>query len=482
MTQPVKLSHYLGGRWVPSTGDDWIADLNPSDSRDVVAQTPRGTPDDARAAVAAAEAALGGWRSLSGPARAEHLYKWATVMAEHQEALAQAMTREVGKPISEARGEAARCTAILRYYAGEAVRNMGDIIPAQAAGAIQFSLREPLGVVALITPWNFPAAIPLWKAAPALAFGNTVVLKPAEGASQVASLIAESADAAGLPRGVFNVVLGAGAVLGPALLAASAVRGVSFTGSAAVGAGIASAAAARNIRYQTEMGGKNVAIVLPDADLAQAASLTAAGAMRYAGQKCTATSRVIVAGKVEDDFLARLRAQVAGLALGPVTDPKAAVGPVITEQARDSINRALRDAGGEQIVPTPIPATDAFAHGYFVPPTIVRGVAPDAPVAQQELFGPVLTWLRADDLEHALALANDTVYGLSASLFTKDVPSALAYIRRIDVGLVRVNGDTTGVDPHAPFGGMRGSSSGSREQGPAAREFYTETKTVQINP
>jgi alpha-ketoglutaric semialdehyde dehydrogenase len=482
MTPPAKLSHYVRGAWAPSTGDEWIADLNPSDARDVVAEVPRGTSDDAHAAVAAADGALSAWRALSGTARAEHLYRWAAVIADRQEALAQAMTREVGKPISEARGEAARCTAILRYYAGEAVRTVGDVIPAQAAAALQFSLREPLGVVVLITPWNFPAAIPLWKAAPALAFGNTVVLKPAEGASQVAAVLAESAHAAELPPGVFNVVLGSGAVLGPALLAAPAVRGISFTGSAAVGARIAATAAARNVRYQTEMGGKNVAIVLADADLARAAALTAAGAMRYAGQKCTATSRVIVAREVEDAFLARLRDQVTSLSLGPVTDPKAAVGPVITEQSRTSITRLLTEAGGEQIVPTPIPGSDDFAHGYFVPPTIVRGVSPDAPVAQQELFGPVLTWLTADDLEHALALANGTIYGLSASLFTTDIASALTYIRRIDVGLVRVNGDTTGVDPHAPFGGMRGSSSGSREQGPAAREFYTEIKTVQINP
>ncbi|HEU4989856.1 MAG TPA: aldehyde dehydrogenase family protein [Gemmatimonadaceae bacterium] len=482
MTDITKLKHYIGGQWTPTAGDDWIADLNPSDTRDVVAHVPRGTLDDVTAAVAAAGRALEPWKSLAGPARAEHLYKWAAVIAERQEDLAQAMTREVGKPIGESRGEAARCTAILRYYAGEAVRQMGELIPAQAAGALQFSLREPLGVVALITPWNFPAAIPLWKAAPAIAFGNTVVLKPAEGSALVASLLAETAHAAGLPAGVFNVLQGAGSVLGPALIGAAGVRGVSFTGSAAVGAQVAAAASARNIRYQTEMGGKNVAIVLPDADLAQAASLTAAGAMRYAGQKCTATSRVIVAREVEDAFLARLREQVAALPLGPVTDPKAAVGPVITEQSRASLARALAQAGGEQIVPTAIPATAEFANGYFVAPTIVRGISPDAPVAQQELFGPVLAWLTADDLDHALALANGTAYGLSASLFTKNIPAALQYIRRIDVGLVRVNGDTTGVDPHAPFGGMRGSSSGSREQGPAAREFYTEIKTVQINP
>ena len=482
MTQSLRLSHFIGGAWTPSTGDEWISDLNPSDPRDVVATVPRGISADAHAAMSAAQRALDAWRNLSGPARAEHLHRWAAVLADRQEPLALAMTREVGKPITESRGEAARCVAILRYYAGEAVRNMGDVIPAQTAGALQFSLREPLGVVLLITPWNFPAAIPLWKAAPALAFGNTVVLKPAEGSSYVATLLAESAHAAGMPPGTFNIVLGSGAALGPTLLHAPELRGVSFTGSAAVGAQIAAAGADRNIRYQTEMGGKNVAIVLRDADLAQAAALTAAGAMRFAGQKCTATSRVVVAREVEDAFLALLKQQIAGLPIGPVTDPKAAVGPVISEQSRHSLRHALANAGGDQIVAAPIPGGPEFAHGYFVEPTIVRGLSPDAPVAQQELFGPVLAWLAADDLEHALALANNTVYGLSASLFTRDVRSALTYIRRINVGLVRVNGDTTGVDPHAPFGGMRGSSSGSREQGPAAREFYTETKTVQINP
>jgi aldehyde dehydrogenase (NAD+) len=308
------------------------------------------------------------------------------------------------------------------------------------------------------------------------------VLKPAEASSYVATLLAKSAEDAELPSGVFNVVLGTGAELGPALIEAEQVRGVSFTGSAAVGAGVARSATARNIRYQTEMGGKNVGIVLADADIARAAALTAAGAMRYAGQKCTATSRVIVAREVEAPFMDAIRKQVEGFRIGPVTDPASAVGPVISERSRDNIRRVLQAAGGEQITPVPLPAGDDFAHGFFAAPTIIRGIAPDSPVAQEEIFGPVLAWLAANDLEHALTMANQTKYGLSASLFTRDVASALTYMRRIEVGLVRVNGDTTGVDPHAPFGGMRGSSSGSREQGPAARDFYTEIKTVQINP
>lgn len=476
-----RLQHFINNSWRDGESDNWIEDLNPSDASDVIALIPEGSPDDARAAASSAAAALPAWRSLTGPARAEHLHRWAGVIGARAEELAQVMAREVGKPISEARGEVGRCVVILRYYAGEAVREMGDVIPSQSPGTLQFSLREPLGVVALITPWNFPLAIPLWKAAPALAFGNTVVLKPAESSSYLATLLAETALDAGIPSGVFNVVLGAGAIVGSALLEAPELRAVSFTGSGNVGARIAALAASRNIRYQTEMGGKNVVIVMPDADIAKAASLTAAGAMRYAGQKCTATSRVIVARSVEDDFMRQLRAQVEALPIGPVTDAGAAVGPLISRASHDSIRKALADANAESLFTSPVPNSAGFNNGNFFAPTVVRGGDPDGILAQRELFGPVLAAFSADDLDHAIELANRTVYGLSASIFTRDIRTALDYISRIHVGLVRVNGDTTGVDPHAPFGGMKGSSSGSREQGPAAREFYTELKTVQVS-
>jgi len=476
-----RLRHFVAGAWVASTGDAWIEDRNPSDANDVVAHVPEGTPEDAQRAASAAGGAFERWSSITGAARADHLHRWSVAIADQQEELAQAVAREVGKPIGEARGEVARCVAILRYYAGEAVREIGEVIPAQVAGALQFTLREPLGVVALITPWNFPLAIPLWKAAPALAFGNTVVLKPSEMSSHVATLLAETAGMA-LPAGVFNLLPGSGPAVGEALMRAPEVSAISFTGSGRVGARVAAIAAERNIRYQTEMGGKNIAIVLPDADIAQAASLTAAGAMRYAGQKCTATSRVVVAHDIEGPFLAELRRQIDALVLGPVTAPNAAVGPVISEHARDSIRRTLDASDAERVYEGTVPDSSDFANGWFLPPTVLRGAATDSELAQRELFGPVLAMFPADDLDHAIALANDTPYGLSASLFTRDIKSALHYVRRIKAGMVRVNGDTTGVDPHAPFGGMKGSSSGSREQGPAAREFYTEIKTVQVNP
>lgn len=482
MTAPARLRQFIGGTWQASESDAWIDDVNPSNATDVVAQVPRGTPDDVRAAVRAASDAFDGWRRTTGAARAEFLHRWAAAISARSEEIAQIAVREVGKPVGEARGEVARCIAVLRYYAGEAVRATGDLIPAQSPGALQFSMHQPLGVVGLITPWNFPLAIPLWKVAPALAFGNTIVLKSAESSSQCSVALAECAASAGLPSGVFNVLLGAGDVVGPALLAAPEVRAVSFTGSGRIGATVAVAAAERNIRYQTEMGGKNVAIVLADADLKQAAALVAGGAMRYAGQKCTATSRVVVAREVETEFLAELRAQVAALPIGPVTDAAAAIGPVISSQSRTSINAVLDEMDAERIYVGEIPKSADFANGFFIPPTIFRGARADSALGQRELFGPVLASFVADDLEHAIALANGTQYGLSAALFTRDIRSALRYIDRIEAGMVRVNGDTTGVDPHAPFGGMKGSSSGTREQGTAAREFYTEIKTVQINP
>jgi len=477
-----RLSHFIANDFTDAAVDDYLPDLNPSDPDDVVASVPRGAPEAASAAVRAATDALGEWRALPGPTRAEHLYRWAAAIHARHEEIAQGMAREIGKPIAEARGEVTRCVVILRYYAGECVRSAGEVIPAGVKGSLQFTLREPLGVVALITPWNFPAAIPLWKAAPAIAFGNTVVLKPAESASLVATHLAETALAAGLPSGVFNVVLGSGSTVGEALLRADDVRAVSFTGSTLVGGHVAAVGAERNIRYQTEMGGKNVVIVAADADLDLAARLAAAGAMRFAGQKCTATSRAVVVRDVQDDFLARLRREVEALPLGPVTDPSCAVGPLISEESHRRIRTALSDAEDQMVCGRSLPPGEAIQRGYFMPPTVLRDVPEDSPLAQDELFGPVLSVLPADDLNHAIATANHTRYGLSASIFTRDLRAALDYVYRIEAGLVRVNGDTTGVDPHAPFGGLKASSSGSREQGPAAREFYTEIKTVQINP
>jgi aldehyde dehydrogenase (NAD+) len=475
------LSSFIQGRFVPSAAAASLPSLNPSDLSDTVALVPEGAAEDVASAAQAAGEAQERWAEVPGPGKAEVLNRWASVLQGRLEEAAQLMAREVGKPIAEARGEAARAVAILRYYAGETVRESGEVVPSQLPETLQFSLRVPVGVVGLVTPWNFPFAIPLWKAAPALAFGNAVILKPSELSSACADFLARTAQEAQVPAGLFNVVHGLGRTVGEALLAEPRIRALSFTGSAAVGARVAQAAAGRNARFQTEMGGKNAALVLADADLDRAAALTCAGAMRFAGQKCTATSRVIVEKRVLEPFLDRLKAQVEAQVLGPVTDPACTIGPLIREEARARSLRMLEEhkpcllAGGKA-------ARDgAFGKGVFLQPTVVAGLAPDSPLATEELFAPVLAVLAAEDLDEAIALANGSAFGLSATLFTRDLPSTLRYLRRIEAGLVRVNGDTTGVDPHVPFGGVKGSSSGSREQGRAAREFYTETKTLQIS-
>jgi alpha-ketoglutaric semialdehyde dehydrogenase len=480
----VRLSHYIAGEWLAVNGQEGTADINPSNATEVLARVPSG---DATAVHRAAEAAHSGferWRVTSGPQRAEILHRAASLLAQRRQDIATLVALEVGKPIGEALQEVDRGVVILRYFAEEAVHPAGMVIPTQQTGSLQFTLRQPLGPVAIISPWNFPVAIPLWKIAPALAYGNTIVWKPAETASFTAARLTEVFAEAGIPQGVFNLVLGKGSQLGSALVNHAGIQAVTFTGSNEVGMGIAEQAARRNIKYQLEMGGKNAALVLADADLDQAARLVASGAMRYAGQKCTATSRAIVAGEVSDAFLDRLQAEIRALPVAPAIDPGCAVGPLITFDALEKVNR-YAEMGfkmGQVLIGGHRSHEEKLKQGFFFEPTVVADVPNDAPLVQEEIFGPLLVVQRARSIDEVLSLANSTRFGLSVSLFTRDINAALRYISDIQCGMVRVNGDTTGVDPHAPFGGMRASSSHSREQGPAAIEFFTETKTVQINP
>ncbi|QYK56497.1 MAG: aldehyde dehydrogenase family protein [Fimbriimonadaceae bacterium] len=473
---PLDLAHFIANEPFPAHDGAFTDSINPSNPGETVARSPKGGAEAVDRAVAAAGEAFRKSCKTPGPVRGNWLSAWAEAIAARQEELAQAVAREVGKPIGEARGEAGRCVAILRYFAGESVRPCGQVIPAIAEDSLQVSLDAPLGVVGLITPWNFPLAIPLWKAAPALAFGNTVVLKPSEEAPYCASLLAETALAAGLPQGAFNVVYGLGETTGAALVEHPEVAAVSFTGSESVGRKVAVACAARGAKCQTEMGGKNPAIVFSDADLGLAANLVAAGAMRFAGQKCTATSRVVVEKSVLPSFLEALAKAIDALPIGPVTDAATALGPVVTDESLQRLEAVA--AGAAEPVAY---RASGQGEGFFFAPTVFRDVQPESVLAQQELFGPVLAVIEACDRDQAIELANASRYGLSASLFTNDLRSAMDYVRRIEAGMVRVNADTTGVDPHAPFGGFKASSSGTREQGPAARAFYTQTKTVQIN-
>ncbi|MDH7568942.1 MAG: aldehyde dehydrogenase family protein [Armatimonadota bacterium] len=335
----------------------------------------------------------------------------------------------------------------------------------------------------MVTPWNFPIAVPAWKLAPALAYGNTVVLKPASLTPGMGVALAEVLAEAGIPPGVFNLVTGSGGVVGDALVAHPAVRGVSFTGSNAVGKRIAALALERGVRYQLEMGGKNPILIAPDADLDQAVELTVRGAMLSCGQKCTATSRAIVCQPLVEEFTTRLVKRVRELRQGPGTDASTFLGPVVSEAQRRSILEYVRigqEEGARLLVGGGVPEGPEFAHGYYVQPTVFDQVTPSMRIAREEIFGPVLAILAAKDLQEAIAMANNTAYGLSASLVTRSLNAALEYVTDIEAGLVRVNGETAGVEPQAPFGGMKESSSYSREQGRAAMEFYTQVKTVYL--
>lgn len=468
----MEVRHWIGGA-EHAGGAVAHKSHNPSLPDQVVSEVPEGGPEAVALAVTAAERAREAWAGATGAERGARLYAWASVVEAEAEQWANLLVEEVGKPIGEARGEVGRCVAILRYYANEAVRPCGQVVPALAPGILQYAVQRPVGIVGLVTPWNFPYAIPLWKAAPALAVGNTVVWKPSEESAACGALLAASSARAGLPAGVFNAVFGGGET-GKAVVANAALGAVSFTGSAVAGKSVALACAGRGAKFQTEMGGKNVGIVLPDADMAKAAALVAAGAVRFAGQKCTATSRVVVVRSAKDAFLRVLKPALEAL---PVGDPKlssVAIGPVINAVAHQRLTAVVSSIGDDAWWMGETPP------GYGVPPVVVECDDPDDALAQEELFGPILVVLEADDADHAVQIANRVEFGLSAALYTSSVAEAVRLVPRIEAGLVRVNGDTTGVDPHSPFGGMKGSSSGTREQGTVAREFFTDWQTVQI--
>ena len=477
--------NWIDGKWVPSSSGETREVRNPSNVDEVVGVVAWSTARDIEAAVRSAKNAFRPWSRMPWPSRAKVLSKAAAILAGRLEEVATLLSREQGKPIGEARGEVQRGVDLLQYYAGEGWRGMGEVIPSAAPGALMFTMREPLGVVGVITPWNFPVAIPLWKACPALIYGNTVVLKPAADSPLTALAIAQVFEEAGMPAGVFNVVTGSGGVLGDALVSHEDVKAVTFTGSNAVGSHIAKLASARGIKYQLEMGGKNAAIVLADADLDHAAEIVISGAMRFAGQKCTATSRAIVERRVMEAFAERVVERARSLAVRPATDEEAYLGPVVNESQRRQILSYI-DVGkageGKLLCGGGIPKGELYERGYFVEPTVFADVRPDAKIAQEEIFGPVLSLIPADSPEQAIEIANGVRYGLSASLFTNDLSRALEYIREIEVGMVRVNAETAGVELQAPFGGYKASSSYSREQGRAAMEFFTQVKTVTIAP
>jgi aldehyde dehydrogenase (NAD+) len=449
---------------------------SPQRPDDLVVEVEEAGPGEVAEAAERARAAGAAWAASSALERSAALAAGADALAGAAGELTDLAVREVGKPVTEAAAETARGVGILRYYAQQALDPDGETYPGPEPAALLLTRRRPLGVAGLITPWNFPVAIPLWKAAPALAFGNAVLLKPSPEATAVALRLAELL-APVLPGDLFQVLPG-GAGTGKAML--EEVDCLSFTGSVAVGRQVAVAATERGIPSQAEMGGLNASLVLPDADPERAAAVIAAAAMGYAGQKCTATSRAVVVGD-PGPFTEALVEAVRGLAVGDPADKATVVGPVITEPARRRVVEAAAEAAGAGGRLLTGGAAGEGA-GWFVAPTLVDGLDPGARLAQEEVFGPIAVVLAAADEDEAVRLANGVRYGLVASVFTGDLDRALRLAARLDTGMIRVNAPTSGVDYLAPFGGEKDSSFGPREQGKAARDFYTSSRTITVLP
>lgn len=460
------------------TTDDMIISTSPHDPTDEVVSVrdagARGIAD----AVERARAALPAW-GVSAFERSTALLRCADALQAAADELVGLVVREVGKPLTEARGEVARAVAIIRYAAQDALLPSGEIYPPSAPGTWLQTHQRPRGVAGLITPWNFPVAIPLWKAAPALAHGCTVVLKPAPQSTAVGLRLAELFDGL-LPPGVLQLVPG-GAAAGTALAELADI--VSFTGSSPVGALVRRVATEHGAPVQCEMGGSNASLVLADADLDLAARTIAGAAMGYAGQKCTATSRVVVVGDQAraDDFAERLADAVGALAVGDPAEAATVVGPVVDQAAADAVVAAASAAaaGGAAVV-TGGSVVDRA--GAYVSPTVVTRLAADDRLLHDEVFGPICAVVPADSTDAAVRVANGVRQGLAAAVFTRDLTAAMSAVRQLDAGMIKVNAPTSGVDFHAPFGGSKASSHGPREQGPAARAFYTETVTVTVSP
>lgn len=475
--------NFINGEWVAAVNEEKIVNYNPANNEEVVGEVAKSSEEDLNKAVSSAKSAAKGWKDLSGAERGQYLYKVADIMESRLEEIAECMTREMGKTYPEAKGETARGIAILRYYAGEGMRAVGDVIPSTDSDALMFTTRVPLGVVGVITPWNFPVAIPIWKSAPALIYGNTVVLKPAtEGAVTCAKVIDCFAEA-GLPKGVVNMVTGPGSVIGQAIAEHPDIHGITFTGSNQVGKQIGHEALARGAKYQLEMGGKNPVIVTEDADLDLAVEATISGGLKSTGQKCTATSRVILLDGIYDKFKERLLEKVKEISVGNGMQEGSWMGPCVSERQLENVLYYIQkgeEEGGQLLAGGKQLKDDGREKGYFVEPTVFENVNSEMTIAQEEIFGPVLALMKVDTLEEALDLANDVEYGLSASIFTTNIQQMLSFIKDMDAGLVRINAESAGVELQAPFGGMKQSSSHSREQGQAAKEFFTSIKTVFV--
>ncbi|MFN7976600.1 MAG: aldehyde dehydrogenase family protein [Vicinamibacterales bacterium] len=472
---------YVNGTWYHPSGEV-VRNVNPADTSDVIAEFPMATAADVRKAIDAATAAWRGWKKTPGPERGRVLWRAADIARRRVDEIAQTLTREEGKVLREAKGEVLKGISLLEYYAGEGYRMHGKTLPSESRDCFTYTVRQPLGVVGLIAPWNFPWAIPVWKSAPALVAGNCVVFKPSELVPATAALLTEIYEEAGMPPGVFNMLVGNGPEVGEAMVHAPELRAISFTGSNRVGGDLYVKAAKRGAKVTCEMGGKNAVIVMPDADLDKAATAIHGGAFGSTGQRCTATSRVIAHPDVKRALVERLVASAEKIKVGPGLDPAMDMGPSIADKQWQSVLNYIEAGkqGGARLL-TGGSRPEHLAAGYFIAPTIFDDVTPGMKIFQEEIFGPVLSVATATSLEDALAKANAVEYGLTTSIFTQDVNTVLRFIEDVEVGMVHVNEPTVGGEAQLPFGGTKSTGVGEREMAEEGLHFFTEIKTVFIN-
>jgi acyl-CoA reductase-like NAD-dependent aldehyde dehydrogenase len=477
--------NFIGGEWIAAQSGQTFTTINPADTREKVAQYPLSAQADTRAAIAAAKAAFPGWAAQTPVARGRILSKASQILEARKPELAKLLTREEGKTLAEATGEVQRTADIFRFFGGISYTLGGQTIPHDLPGNLLYTRREPLGVVALITPWNFPIAIPAWKMAPALVSGNAVIIKPASQAPAMTCEVAKILAEAGLPKGVLNVVIGEGRAVGGELATNPDVVALSFTGSYKIGNQIYQQLATRMARAQMEMGGKNPTIVLADADLDLAVKLVAIAGFGLTGQACTATSRVIIEKQVAAAFVEKLIEKAKAIKVGNGLHEGVTMGPAVNEQEFNGnleyLDIAQKEGaklawGGKRL-------TDGdLQHGYFMEPAILTGVTPDMRIAKEEVFGPVVAVIEVENFEEAMSVANGVDVGLSASIVTRDLKKAMVYSERIQAGVVKINQISTGLALQAPFGGVKKSSTDSfKEQGTIALDFYTRIKTVYLD-
>jgi aldehyde dehydrogenase (NAD+) len=475
--------NFINGEWVESKSTKIFERRNPANNDEVVARIPLSTREEMKRAIAAAKAAFPAWRDMPAPNRGKILFKVVRIMEQQKEELARLLTREEGKALKDALGEVQRAINIAEFMAGEARRINGETLPSETAKTFTYTIRQPLGVVGAITPWNFPVAIPIWKTAPALVYGNTVVLKPAELTPLCALRIAEIFAQAGLPAGVLNVVLGAGEEVGDELVQNPLVHGLSFTGSTDIGCKIYATGAERQKKVQCEMGGKNPVVILADADLNMALESVVGGAFGSTGQRCTASSRVVVEDKIADRFVTMLVERAKTFAVGDGLESGIEMGPSVDENQMNTVLKYIEIGKNEGTLLCGGARMGGPKHekGWFVAPTIFDKVASNSRIAQEEIFGPVVSVIRVKDFDEALEVANSVRYGLSSSIYSRDSNKIFEFIDKIETGMTHVNSPTVGGEAHVPFGGTKHSSIGPHEVGHGAMDFYTDTKVVYLD-